>query len=786
MRIAHVIRPGLVSKNSSLKLIQDVTFNSLQVAKEATVVGNAFVEQYIAVYSDEEIPYLDFNNCRLILDRSSLSLAGSPFTLRYALLDEILDKVFEKSNADFIIYSDLDIALKPDFYKGVIELIEKGIDAFAISNHVLNQKYNRLEQFPTMIEAESIKQNEAGCIVYSRNYHKRLLLGNSFAGHNWTNVLLICNLMAVCDSFRLFDDSKLTFSLDMDSQIVMDNDTRNYSRFNEMELLSILSYLLSNYEVYNRSKLFSIYKEQLNSFYFKKDISSVQEPQYQIDENIAKENSPKHPLQLPTDIIYHNNYRADGDWSAYKHQILRQDPVFIVGYPRSGTTLVQSLLATQKNTITLHETHFFCVIEKLIKTRNGKIISENLDELIHNIRERVSFSVNAEEHIKKLLSTTGLSKKMLFEIVIIDNLICQKEHGEISDKIWIEKTPDHALFIEEIAALYPKAKFIYIVRHPEKAIISRKEHFKWNNENTWPIEKHINRWLDSIKAAEFYRHENPDSIMFVRMEDVIENPDIQISNICKFLDIPFDRGSLANYQDISRLTTYSWEKWKKDASGEISVDKVKRKSDHLPIIDRLVINKELSKYLTKYNYSIEFDDRQAKELGSSEFANSILNNYMERKQLHDLAKIRGQIIDLNTKRAQEKEKFISELKVNMDKYSRVIQKREGDIKHLQLNNEKLEDNIVSKKINIQELQQTMKEIVLEKETLTEILENNNKKLEETSAALNENNKRINELLELNESNKKIIQELKISIETIMASSSYKIGRIITKPFRLIK
>ena len=46
-------------------------------------------------------------------------------------------------------------------------------------------------------------------------------------------------------------------------------------------------------------------------------------------------------------------------------------PIFIVGYPRSGTTLLQSMLYTQKNIYSFPETHFFTKILPLVNGKNS-------------------------------------------------------------------------------------------------------------------------------------------------------------------------------------------------------------------------------------------------------------------------------------------------------------------------------------------------------------------------------------------------------------------------------
>ena len=55
--------------------------------------------------------------------------------------------------------------------------------------------------------------------------------------------------------------------------------------------------------------------------------------------------------------------------------ILPQNPVFIVGNGRSGTTLLQSLLATQNGVYSFPETHFFSHVYPLLESDSGGFLA---------------------------------------------------------------------------------------------------------------------------------------------------------------------------------------------------------------------------------------------------------------------------------------------------------------------------------------------------------------------------------------------------------------------------
>jgi hypothetical protein len=317
---------------------------------------------------------------------------------------------------------------------------------------------------------------------------------------------------------------------------------------------------------------------------------------------LAERNSPC--LQLPDkpENIYHTIFRGSHSWESHNHQLIRQDPIFIVGYPRSGTTLVQALAAAQENIVSFNETHFFSTAGKFITAKDDRVTADCIDTVVEKIRERLPFSKNAHLHIKHLVQNNGLSVKMLFEIVVIDNLISRVEYKKLKNIRWLEKTPYHVLFLDTIFRFYPRAQIIYVMRHPEKAIISRRKHFSFDNEAAWPIEKHVHRWLQTVAAIEKFKKSHPNSVLIIRLEDITRDIDREMQKICDFLGITFKKSRVNNYKEIAKNLVYPWEVWKDDVSKDISYSIASRENNHLPDPDKKKLLVMAGKELKTYGY----------------------------------------------------------------------------------------------------------------------------------------------------------------------------------------
>ena len=256
--------------------------------------------------------------------------------------------------------------------------------------------------------------------------------------------------------------------------------------------------------------------------------------------DIIRHNSPSYRLPAPSKQLYPVSPALESPDRERALPLIRQDPIFVLGYPRSGTTFVQSLIGTQKGVVSLHETHFFSRVWKTIQVRKERINPDCLEDVIRAIRSGISFSTNAADHVCELAEAQDLTPQMLFETVIIDNIVEKVGYSSLPHVRWVEKTPHHVFHLEKIFAFYPEAKVVYVMRHPERAIISRRNNFLFGYEHSWPVQKHAQQWLNGIYHIEKYQKLFPESVIVVRVENL--NTDIlrEMSRVCGFLKIDFD------------------------------------------------------------------------------------------------------------------------------------------------------------------------------------------------------------------------------------------------------
>jgi hypothetical protein len=285
-----------------------------------------------------------------------------------------------------------------------------------------------------------------------------------------------------------------------------------------------------------------------------------------------------------------------------------QNPIFIVGFPRSGTTLLQSMLATQDNIYSFQETHFFCTTKRYIDVDDyGFILPHCLKFVFPNIKEKTeySFSSELELEIKSLADNRQLTIKLLFEYLVRGLLLEQIEKDQLSYIQWIEKTPGHIFQLDFISNLYPKARFIYIVRNPLNAIHSCKTKFE-DIDHLTPCNL-AHRWKRSFNTFMKFKNSKIDKSYLIKYENLANDTEHEFVKICKFLNIVFDINKLQNIQKTAKQLVLKKEPWK---NNNLSKGIIKNGFDYKWLFNeklkiRYLLRKELFEldYLNGYSLS---------------------------------------------------------------------------------------------------------------------------------------------------------------------------------------
>lgn len=233
--------------------------------------------------------------------------------------------------------------------------------------------------------------------------------------------------------------------------------------------------------------------------------------------------------------------------------------IFLVGCPRSGTTLLQALLAAHPAITSFLETHFFEVVSPRFaalglispKRRETRRLLQFLSDVGHPELEPLvpRHSVRVRAYVDAFLQ-------------ILDTIALAR-----GQSIWLEKTPGHLRRIDMISRFVPGARFVNILRNGPDVVASLYE-VKQKYPEVWAgprtIDRCIARWNEDL--AHTRRHVGKKNHILVRYEELVQDPAATVEALCHFLGLPFQHEMLEEYTAAAEELLLQGEDWKRGAT----------------------------------------------------------------------------------------------------------------------------------------------------------------------------------------------------------------------------
>lgn len=223
-------------------------------------------------------------------------------------------------------------------------------------------------------------------------------------------------------------------------------------------------------------------------------------------------------------------------------------PIFIVGAQRSGTTLLRLMLNAHSQIAIPEEGTFWMPLLRRFKQNTDRIIDKaQLQRYFQYIERNTQFSLwgmnpaNVFERIEQKDGGCTLAELMsgLYEA-----------YAQCQDKtVWGDKTPSFFRMVPVLADLFPKARFINIIRD------GRDIYLSWRRLD--PTKKNVSvsaaEWLFKLyKAGNSLKTISQSRRLETRYEDLVADPDATLRNICKFLDVEYEDAMLNFWKTSDR------------------------------------------------------------------------------------------------------------------------------------------------------------------------------------------------------------------------------------------
>lgn len=206
------------------------------------------------------------------------------------------------------------------------------------------------------------------------------------------------------------------------------------------------------------------------------------------------------------------------------------DPIFILGMPRAGSTLIEQILSSHS------------MVEGTMELPDIPAIASRLGDIHHWPQRLNAASGDALRRMgESFLETTRIQRK--------------------SDKpYFIDKLPNNWMHIALILLILPNAKIIDARRHPLGCSFSNfKQHYARGQNFSYSLTDIGRYYADYVRLMAHVDAVAPGRIVRIIYEDMVADSEAQIRTLLAALSLPFEAACLSFYQNDRAVRTPSSE-----------------------------------------------------------------------------------------------------------------------------------------------------------------------------------------------------------------------------------
>ena len=336
---------------------------------------------------------------------------------------------------------------------------------------------------------------------------------------------ILFNLALILQSTGKINDAKKKY-LDLIS--INPKDIKSYYGLYALNIDNITNKLHENLIELDKDKRISLFEKSLINFIFskieKKNKNFKNEIKYL---NLSHEQCYKANLVFNNQSDFYYNNIISKNFSTIKYsgkfgsitKLNESKHIFIIGLPRSGSSLVETIIMHNNNDI-FSVGEFHGINTSILEQLSGIIYNKNF------ISKDFKFEINRSKFQESIIEKYNNFEKNLF----------------------LDKSLENFFNVEIILEFFPNAKFIHTYRNFKDAVIAIYQtmlpELSWTN-NIENVIKYVKLYE---KTIEYFKKKYPNKIIDVALNKLTDNKEYETMRILKFCEIEFKE----NYLDFEK------------------------------------------------------------------------------------------------------------------------------------------------------------------------------------------------------------------------------------------
>ncbi len=277
----------------------------------------------------------------------------------------------------------------------------------------------------------------------------------------------------------------------------------------------------------------------------------------------------------------------------------RTGPIFVVGLPRSGTTLLSAMLAAHSRLDCGPETRILDRLRTLPPAELDQLLDDGswpgpATVFLDGLHERSSGSLGtfgqSREEVATWLAARPPSVTAMLESLVVP-------HARRAGKArWVEKTPRHLLSLDAIRELWPEAAVVRIVRDPRDVAVSLLG-VPFGEDSL--VGNLVRIDYDDRVSRHFFSSDQ--GAMTLRYEDLVRRPERELRRLCRFVGEEFEVAMLDRHASAGQVSAgHEW--WKASVGAGLDTSRVGRWRTEMPPDVQRFAALHLARFIAEHGY----------------------------------------------------------------------------------------------------------------------------------------------------------------------------------------